>query len=327
VGPVLAIAAGALAVIAVGLKPHYAIVPLLLAWWGGFGSPGRLLHPEFLTLAAGLLLYLVLVVVAAPDYLAMVRLLAPVYWDYHRISFMETLIRPWVLLPLLLSLGILLVRPGQPAVTSLALAAVCCAFVAVVQAKGWDNHALPAAAFALLALGMLWGHPVAAALIGGVLTLAAIQTPPDPPPARGLAAYLHRHARPGDPIAILTGASFTPVRLADEGGNILATRFQSLWPLGGIYHAALAARGARVPFNRPAEMGAAERAVYDATLEDLGRRQAAVIAIKPEGPELTGLNLLDYFGQDERLSRILERYEPREEVDGGYLVWRLRDRR
>jgi hypothetical protein len=43
--------------------------------------------------------------------------------------------------------------------------------------------------------------------------------------------------------------------------------------------------------------------MYHATLEDLGRKQAAVMAIKPEGPELTESNLL------------------------GYLVWPIRDRR
>jgi hypothetical protein len=65
-----------------------------------------------------------------------------------------------------------------------------------------------------------------------------------------------------------------------------------------------------VKYHALADMGEAERYMFNAVVEDLARSQPALLAIDrtPPGYVLYGFDYLDYFGRDARFAAFMKSY-------------------
>ena len=330
----MALIAGTLMAVAIAIKPFFGLAWCGLEAWHfvrGTGLPWR--RPESLLALVGVLAYAALVPVLWPFYVVWLRLLASTYWSYHHVSFITAfLIWPWTPLAVL-SWGLAILPMAQrrdPLTTSLAIVGAGSLAAAVSQAKGWENHYLPAAGFTLLLLVLLaWRDETgargrlrlfAARVVGGVAGgLILIQTillllgrSGELEPAPNLRTWLQSHTHPGDTIAVLTGVPFTPVRMAASSKTVLATRFQNLWPL-----ASLRSAGEHGP---PAGSSAVETSLFNAIVADLSRNRPAVVAIRPKGGELPSLDLLAYFMRSASFRSLITAYDSVGTMDN-YLIW------
>ena len=214
--------------------------------------------------------------------------------------------------------------PGGPLGTSLAIVAAGSLGAAVTQAKGWENHYLPAAGFAALLFlvlsiqqsegGTRFRLRSLAARVGGGVAgvLVVMQTifllsggSGELESVPNLRTWLQEHTNPGDTIAVLTGVPFTPVRLAESTRTVLATRFQNLWPLASLRSSA---RNQGAPQLAHPE-ATVEKYLFTAIVSDLSREQPAVIAVRPTGGELPSLDLVEYFMRSPIFHHLIASYD------------------
>ena len=177
----LAIAVGAAAGLAIGMKPQYALVVLAVEGvvWRARGSWRALVGPELGALAAAAALAAACTVWCAPDYL---RVTLPLVWEtygaYH--SPLRALVR-WFDLPLAGALILVASRlPRGSALRALARCLVAAAFAAyaayLVAGTDWDYHRYPFGVFAIATLALPLLRPLArgpAAIVAAVAVAAA----------------------------------------------------------------------------------------------------------------------------------------------------------
>jgi hypothetical protein len=138
---------GALGSLAIGLKPHYALVLLAVeAWALRRGVKGR--RSEIVVLAVGLALYAVFVLWQFPEYLTEALPLAFVYYDAGNVSVLRLLLNAREIVPSL-CIVLLLAALGrrwlkEPLIAVLLLASLASVLLYFVQFKGWSYHRLTA---------------------------------------------------------------------------------------------------------------------------------------------------------------------------------------
>jgi len=136
---------GVFAAFGFALKPHFALVPIvleLLIW------SERRLRPETLAIAACAILYAAAVVLFAPEYLTeTVPMLLETYGQIQGPSIL-----PFVLILFAVG-GLALLRPSRTALMLLC-AALAYLLAMILQGKGWSYHSVPARGFLFLALAV-----------------------------------------------------------------------------------------------------------------------------------------------------------------------------
>jgi hypothetical protein len=180
-----AIAAGLGAAVALSFKPHFAIalmaalaIPVIAR------RPLRVVfRTEIVTAAVGVLLYAALIIIAFPDYLAVIApLVRDVYLPVHP-PIGALLMKPatWLWALALLTVLTLKRRTRMDAPLKVMLAASCgFAVVFLLQRKGWPYQSYPMLALALLGCGWaLIGQASKTAAeralgVGGVVVLAVL---------------------------------------------------------------------------------------------------------------------------------------------------------
>lgn len=176
------LAVAALASLGMAIKPHFLLVALLVEGFAWLRV--RRLAPGCLLAAALLLAYLGAVLLFAPAYRDMLRLLAGGYWA-HSSGWLVFLRQPYFYATVvLLGLAAASRVEARTLPRVLLLASGGFAAAALIQHKGWSYHWLPALSLAWLAFALgiaqatrqrQWqGHPLAPLIISAAVALASV---------------------------------------------------------------------------------------------------------------------------------------------------------
>lgn len=330
-GRTTAAALGALAGLGIALKPHFLLLPLFVEGWllARMGARVWIARSELVAGGTVLVTYAALVLTLTPEYLDAARLALAGYGVLDA-SAGELLLRGEVYMVCGAGLAAwsLWSRPPMRGLgTVLALASLALAAVALVQTKGWSYQYYPALCSSALLVGLavlellrrtLDGGRrfLAYALLGTTLvgSVGSLLVPRaldrGEQPIRRLATVVAREASGGSVMVFSTeiGAGFPLVNYA---GVAWASRYPSLWFLPAFYPARPAA-GGRV-YRPPDEQGKTERRLFDAVVDDFVARVPELVLVvsavaEPGFPE-GDFDYLQYYGQDPRFTRALERYE------------------
>ncbi|HEX5634479.1 MAG TPA: hypothetical protein VFX50_14660 [Gemmatimonadales bacterium] len=162
------VAIGVAAGLGIGIKPHFALLPIALAaaQATSAGVATTLRRPEHLMVVLTGLLYLLAVAVATPEWLAYARAFGPHYASLRSYSAWTIALRgngAAESIMALLAWGLLARRATaiRPLTLAVGLAAACFYVVAVLQLKGWRYHFLPAISYGFILLCMLLAWLVA----------------------------------------------------------------------------------------------------------------------------------------------------------------------
>lgn len=352
-----AVAVGVSAGIGIALKPYFVLVWLTLevGLWIARGRRRPALRPESVTVVLVGAVYLVAVLIWAPAYFGIVRLMAQPYLVFLSNSLLVTaFLGDGAVLPLFAVLAAMATRQtarSRPLWTVLGWAIVGLWVAAVLQQKGWRYHYYPAFSLALLLLilvtldarrplggqaAQLFASVAAAVLIAlGVQTTWAclVQSVHPYRPAYDVDPDMHRllpvvqRAASGGSMAVLSWSIASAFPLANYAGVPVASRFPSLWSIGGIYWSRVRGQ-APLRYNDRAEMGPLERYVNDAVIEDLQVGRPNVILVLRPGPDrfrwgLRRIDFLAYFLRDPRFAALFQRYAYMEQLGEYWLFERL----
>jgi hypothetical protein len=337
-----ATAAGALAGLALALKPPFVIVWLAgEAWYRlvGHVEPRRLTPEVWGVLAVGAA-YVVAVLTLTPDYVRLVFLLGSTFTSYLRSSPLQLLVfAPGALLTAFAALAVIATRRvGQDsrARTVLAVAMLGSFLAAVAQQKDLRYHFYPAFALATLLLGLIAGQSASRAPLRArvyariakcavwaitlvVLASAVLDALGGSAADRrrraefgGLLEAVRDRAR-GEPVGVLSYHMGSAFPLVNYAHVVLASRFACLWILPATYWDALTAAGP-IRYHTPAETKPAERLLNEAVVEDLlGARPRLLLILRPFPDErpygFRRLNYVAYFARDPRLSEFFSGYQ------------------
>jgi len=347
-----ALGLGFLGGLAFALKPQF--LPMWLGVEGYLRLTGRVsrkaLLPETVGIAAFLAAYGVSVLVFAPQYLALVRLLAGPYGRFLYDPFLHLLVMgPGALLTLfaLLTMVALYRYARHPELwRALALGTVACLFAGAVQQKGLRYHFYPSFALAAVTLGAVgldvrnplgsWVPRVyrilAVSVLGTMIAIVAWQNAasalrlgPDAERVRfEKLVGLVRDRAAGGSVYVMSYHIGSAYPLINYSGTRSASRFPQLWILAAEYLDALkSSRPLR--YHDPAEMSPSERFLNRAVREDLQTNQPALLLILRHARDLPAngyrrLNYVAYFGRDSTVARILAGYQLVGDV-GDYAVY------
>ena len=335
-----AILLGALAAVGVGLKPQFVIVPLLVAGYGFAVTPRgrRGLQPDILAMAGVLGVYAAAALLVAPEYLALVRRLGTVYWDYVRRPLGTILAGDLRPLSVLWALGYWVVARRLTDQVRLAdvLGLATLGFMAavVLQHKGFGYHYYPAIGSGLLLvfLGLLGGSrhglttpfrmvaqgagmlvllPVLVLFLGWTARRAAGESRLGPVAqgSREIAAFLDARGTAG-PVAIWSPWMDDSFPLVLERRVVWASRYPFVWFLPAFYRRQLAESGP-VRCHHEGEMGPGERALLGTVAEDLRRwRPELVFVRKPDQADLLRIPVLSCLGELPMFRREFGAYRP-----------------
>lgn len=335
-------AAGALAGLALALKPPFAIAWLAVeAWYRLVGRvEPRRFTPELWGVVGVTATYIVAVITLTPDYIRLALVLGGTFTSYLRSSPLYLLLlAPGAVLTAFAALAVIATRGAghdSRARALLAVAMLGSFLAAVAQQKDLRYHFYPAFALATLVLGLVAAQPASHAgvsarsytriakcvvaaialvvLAGAVLDVLGGGGADRRRRAefRELLEAVQTRAR-GEPIGVLSyhmGSAFPLVNYARVG---LASRFACLWILPATYSDALLDAGP-IRYHPPAEMQPAERLLNQAVVEDLlGARPRLLLILRPFPDErpygFRRLNYVAYFGRDPRLSEFFSGYQ------------------
>jgi hypothetical protein len=351
VGKPLGLGIGVLGSIGFGMKPHFLLVWLAAVgyvWWRRRDDRWRL-GVEGWAVVGMLLLYAIMIPIAAPYYLPQVERLASTFYAFARkdlFSLMRDSVEAVCGIGAILAYG--LMRPFiryREACDILALAVAAFLVAALTQGKGFSYHYYPVSGCTLLLatvalLGQDWTRMRATARMGalalGVILLLgptsglAWSLPQlwnaDPVYLRQsrMARFIRERARDGTVLRLGYEDSFP---IIDEAGARWTMRFPNLLFVQGSYADQLARPG-EVEYRAPSDMAAAERWCFDAVIEDFVRaRPSLLMVIQPHPPGVRGavtrLDYLTYYSQDSRFTTALQNYDSTGTMDG-YLVFQRR---
>lgn len=309
VGTGQAVLAGAVAALGIGIKPHFALLPIgmVALLWRVRGGRAVVL-PEHLAIGVVGSLYLVAVAVVVPDYFGYARTYGALY--QHLL-----VLTPWLLLqisqgimPAMVALGSFLALRGRlpdsiaAAADVLAVATAAFLLAALLQAKGWRYQFYPSMALgltlaALLAWGTSWRDvPVvrrlytvlSAATVGlsaitaSASALSRIGAPRSPrfdaDPSLVELLPLVRTVPQGEAVVVLSTNIASGFPLVLDGGGRWGLRFPSLWPLAAFYHEQLSRGGLVAPRPLPLRPEL-ERAYGRAVVADMASSRPALILV------------------------------------------------
>lgn len=299
----LAIAIGAWAALGLALKPHFALVPLALEAWLARHA-GFTLRPEFAIVVALGALYLLLVLLLVPEYLAdIVPLARRAYGEFN--SAVTLLLSDTIAIAVLVVGGLLLARPRSNAVQALAVAGAAFLVCYLLQQKGARYHGLPAIGlFSLSAVIALSGPlrekaaaiPLSLALVLAVATSNRQAVRPWMPVMAATEGL-----RPGTGVVVLSHYGNVAWPAVERRGLKWTSRFMFLWMMPAI-------------IREPAKNEALAAYVRGAVAEDLSEHRPELILIEDR--------LVPFLFADPRFRGQLERYD-RGPRFGTLLSWRL----
>jgi hypothetical protein len=306
--------------------------------------------PETAAIAGFLALYGVAIIVWAPGYLQLVRLLAGPYTRFLYVPFWQLLVRgPGALFTVsaLLAFAALRRCASHPGLLDVfALGSLVCLVAGAAQQKGFSYHFYPSFALATIVLGLIaadrgdslrnWvirlyrviavSMLATALVIVGVRNAASIMRPTRDPEQEQMERLLPvvRARAAGEGVYVMSYNISSAYPLINYAGAHSASRFAQLWILAAAYMDQLKGN-APLRYHSPAEMSPSERYMNEAVLEDLRDRRPKLLAILQHARDLpvNGFRRLDYvayFSRDPRIARILERYELVADV-GDFVVY------
>ncbi len=332
---------GILAGFGFALKPHFALVWLLLELWIVVVRRVRpILRPENGWVATVLLAYAVTVLLLTPEYVDLARRFGALYLSFFRSSLVKTLLfGERARLPLLALLAYLALRkqcPRPALLTGLALVVVGLLLVATVQQKGWNYHFYPSSAAALMLLstivvtlrrpltslprrvyGVVTFGVVVAVMMSAILVSAwRLGDPRGPkvephPEYWELADLVSQRAR-GSRILVLSWAMGSAWPLTYATGAEWSMRLPSLW-MAWVLYANQFAQPGPIRYRSPATESSQEKFLRNVVASDMERfepRLLIVFSAAPDTPEsgMSRLDYLAYFSRDPRFARQLEFY-------------------
>jgi hypothetical protein len=350
----LALAAGALAVPGLALKPFFVVVPVVLAlleWRRGLPLAGLMRLPEHGAVAVGVPLLWLGQFAAAPEWLAAARWYWPLYSQYGGGRAVQLgVLATGVLTIVAVVLLAFVVRRRWPehyldgegeALLAGALGFFACL---VVQARSLSYHFVPVVTLlAVLGLRGLSGRARLALLGVPVAVMLAVLLLPAPLDALRLLGgaarprgqqdpnlpALQQALRSGTParrIAVLSTNPASVFPLVPSLGAESAWRQISLWPIIGL-NAPAVYGDAVVTCAESSAWSVLERHWRDEVAEDLQRHEPdALVVLEPDlatrgWGDARRVDYLACLGQDGRVRRVLDAFTESVRV-GPYRVLR-----
>jgi hypothetical protein len=323
----------------IGLKPHFLLIPILVEAYVLFrvGFVRALRDPLPWIMLGVFVGHVVFAWFVTPHYFqTALPLIFESYVKVGEMTWYETLLAPQVL-PTVVALVLLTVAAFTwlgPLAQVNALYAIGAIAAPIAQAKGWDYHMLPAlAATVLLGAGLVTKTldrflpldpvqnrlPVAIATTAFMLLFyheAALLDLPfkkqiefQGSPTGRLLSLVQRTA-PNKKILALSPGIYPFYPLINYGDVRMTMRFQTMWPLQGIY----AECGEMAPlYNPPDSMDAAEKFVFRTVAEDFARQKPDLLIVD----RVAGMprcradtfSYLDYFSRNPLFAKAFEAYE------------------
>jgi len=350
----LALAAGALAVPGLALKPFFVMVPLavaLLHWRRGAAPADLARLPEHRIVGIGLPVLWLAQLAAAPDWLEAARWYWPLYSRYGGGAPVQLGVLASGILTLLAVVMLAFVVRRRwphhyPDGEAEALLAGALGFFGciVLQARSLSYHFLPVVAL-LVILGSRWltsraRPPLPAVLVAALLMTVLLPAPlggmrslagarlrrgQEDPNLPGLQAALRRGV-PARHVAVLSSNPASVFPLVPSLGADSPWRQISLWPIVGLNAAAVYGDSV-VTCAGPAAWSELERHWRDEVAEDLVRLEPdALVVLEPDlGTRGWGdarrIDYLACLGRDERVRPLLDAFTEAARV-GPYRVLR-----
>jgi len=346
--------AGLLAGVGFVLKPHFVVVWIVVEGFLFFRAPGAWKRIENRCIAGVVALGVLAVLAWTPSYLEMIALATRVYDAYATYRLPVLLGKPALIVFAVAVACFFAVRAGsrdRALRQILLVAAMGFLASAVVQGRAWDYHYDPleiASGLLIVVVGLgFWLRPEGARpfarvspsraflvlwlvfnlVAAGALLRATWQVLGPGAQERtlvgDLAAVAREHAF-GRSIWFLSTSivpAFPVVNLSEARWS---SRYCCLWVVPGLYTPA--ERQARpFPYRTPSEMGALERGLFDAVVEDLQADPPALIFVD-QSPDKQAFrrsefDFLRYFRRDPRFARFFADYTPLTRV-GPYAIYR-----
>ena len=347
-----ALVIGLLAGAGLSLKPYFVL--LWLAIEGYLRLTRRVapwaVTPETGAIAAFLGLYGIGMIVWAPEYLGLVRLLAGPYTRFLYDPFWHLLLTGrGALLTLFALLTVFALRrharhPGLLA--AFALGALVSLLAGAAQQKELRYHFYPSFALAIVLLGMVardteaaprdWVRSVYRIVTVSILaTAVVVVSAQNVVSAMGLTRGAEqvqlervlpvvRALVAGQSVYVMSYHIGSAYPLINYSGARSASRFPQLWILPAAYMDQLA--GSRpLRYHAPGEMSPSERYLNQAVFEDLRDKRPRVLVVLQHARDLqiNGFRRLDYvayFRRDSRIAKLLDRYQLAADL-GDFLVY------
>ncbi len=355
VAPWVAVVAGVMGGIAIGIKPHFVLLMAGILVLEGWRLGRQLPWVEHLSVILVGILYLTLVSILIPGYYAYAKEYGGLYQAFLSGSVVETVVFGDGSIPGLIALGVFAVlrryvSQWRSSLTdALAVATLAFYLAAVLQGKGWFYHFLPSIVFGslLLALIITEGarrlpglHRIYHALGAAVLCATIITPIPrtvwrllqpsssvhDADPNFHKLVPIVQGVGDGVTVAVLSSNIASAFPLILESGARWPLRFPSLWPLIALYADSL--NWTKVIVPRPyEERGPFERSFVHDVVEDLQNGSPElVIVLRPDANAIgwggaRHFDYLDYLETDPEFARFFASYSSIGSV-GNYDVYR-----
>jgi hypothetical protein len=350
----LALVIGLLAAAGLSIKPHFVL--LWLAIEGYLRLTRRVapwaVPPETGAIAVFLGLFGIGMLVWAPAYLGLVRLLAGLYTRFQYVPFWQLMLTGrGAALTLFALLTFLALRrharhPGLLDV--FALGALVSLLAGAAQQKEFRYHFYPSFALALVLLGMVvreaGGSPrnwvrgvyriVTVSVLATAVVAVLVQNVASAMRLSKDAEQVHlervlpvvRPLAAGHSIYVMSYHLGSVYPLINYSGARSASRFAHLWLLPALYMDQLAGIGP-LRYRSPGEMSPSERFLNQAVFEDLRDERPRVLIVLQHARDLpiNGFRRLDYvayFRRDPRIASLLDRYQLAADL-GDYLIYEL----
>jgi hypothetical protein len=347
-----ALVIGLLAGAGLSLKPHFVVLWLAIEVYLRLTRRVAPLAvtPETGAIAVFLGLYGIGMLVWAPEYLGLVRLLAAPYTRFLYDPFWHLLLTGrGALLTLFALLTCFALRrharhPGLLDV--FALGALVSLLAGAAQQKELRYHFYPSFALAIVLLGMVvrdtgWAPREWVRSVYRVVTVSILATAVVVVSAQNVTSVmgLNRGAEQvqlervlpvvralaaGQSVYVMSYHIGSAYPLINYSGARSASRFPQLWILPAAYMDQLAG-SAPLRYHAPDEMSPSERYLNQAVFEDLRDQRPKVLVVLQHARDLpvNGFRRLDYvayFRRAPRIAALLDRYEFRADL-GDFLVY------
>ena len=335
------------------MKPHFLAMPFLielyLLFWRGWRQ--ELVDPVPWILAGVVAVHVAVILFITPDYINFTLPLAFSYYqqlgdqEWYQV-LMGSLLGPTMLALIPLGGVALFVLRSRLAIV-LMLYTLGAVASAVVQAKGWPYHALPALSATLLLAAVILAKmtdrylpldrkdqrlPVAV-ISATFMALFYYQSALFNPPFQNQRAYstsiaarllevVQREAF-NHKVLVLSPGIYPHYPVLNYASANMTMRFESMWLLQGIYSdcdefAPL--------YNAPENMSAAENFIFHTVPEDFRKQKPALLIVDRVAGiprcQAGTFDYLDYFSRNPLFAKAMKRYQPFMDLDR-YTIYKL----
>jgi hypothetical protein len=330
----LALAAGALGGVGLALKPYFLFALVALEAYLSFRHRRWIVRrPELAAIVAVGLVYLIALLAFASAYIDVARWGMDVYGAFYPSTWQTIAREPGTFLAISCVAAAAFTRKWHLAGLrhTFAIATVVFTIVVFIQNKNWDYHWLPvwsAASVVWVSLIMeaaaarvrIRSFRRAALWVVSVVLIAVGLFDGSRASAREWARleYAYRFSSVLSIIERTEGATDwfafsssmpTAFPVVTYTGLRWSARFNSLWPLVGIYEETPPSTR-DFPYNSIDQMGPVERFMFESTIQDLLRSRPSLILVDltPPGARLYGFDYMKYFAADERFVDFMSGY-------------------